>query len=207
MDIERIYCAEQIVIPPTLGDILKAYTKDVIRKSTDATTMEELLEFSHQYFAKLAQDTSTGRVNADILAGLRGKLSLHDTQMTGKVSFEVLQSMCNQVGLSESDLEKCLRLAEYEGGEVDWNEFVVLSCTLIAEDRSGVVKGLLQVYDETGQQSVTWPKFYSLFKYVMKVDTAVSSEFVEALGAHLKKLGVNVNFEEYQNFIDTFSPG
>jgi hypothetical protein len=29
MDLEPIYCAEQISVPPDLADILKAYTKEV----------------------------------------------------------------------------------------------------------------------------------------------------------------------------------
>ena len=35
------YCAEQIVIPPDLGDILKAYAKEVIRNEPD-----DIFEFS-----------------------------------------------------------------------------------------------------------------------------------------------------------------
>ena len=68
-----------------------------------------------RYFARLAQDTSGGRVNTGMLAALRGKvricssptfrpsgvfaclqISLHDTQMTGQLRFEDLQSLCNQ---------------------------------------------------------------------------------------------------------------
>ena len=35
LDNDPIYCAEQIVIPPDLGDILKAYAKEVIRNEPD----------------------------------------------------------------------------------------------------------------------------------------------------------------------------
>ena len=48
MEVQRIYCAEQIVIPPTLGDIMKAYTKDVIRQTNENTSTKQLLEFSYQ---------------------------------------------------------------------------------------------------------------------------------------------------------------
>jgi hypothetical protein len=87
--------------------------------------------------------------------------------MTGLLKFEDLQSLCNQehqtranssvaqsalrltsrvqASLPESDMEKCLRLANYQGGPIDWNEFIVLACTLLAEDRTGVVKAILQV--------------------------------------------------------------
>ena len=47
LDSDPIYCAEQIVIPPDLGDILKAYAKEVIRNEP-----EDIFEFSAKYFAQ-----------------------------------------------------------------------------------------------------------------------------------------------------------
>ena len=47
LDNDPIYCAEQIVIPPDLGDILKAYAKEVIRNEP-----EDIFEFSAKYFAQ-----------------------------------------------------------------------------------------------------------------------------------------------------------
>jgi hypothetical protein len=44
-----MYCAEQIVIPPELGTILKQYTKAVIRDRP-----QELYKFSANFFASLA---------------------------------------------------------------------------------------------------------------------------------------------------------
>ena len=35
MDVEPIYMAEQIRVPPDLADILKAYTKEVIRRQPE----------------------------------------------------------------------------------------------------------------------------------------------------------------------------
>jgi hypothetical protein len=44
MDLEPIYCAEQISVPPDLADILKAYTKEVVRRQP-----EDVYEFSAMY--------------------------------------------------------------------------------------------------------------------------------------------------------------
>ena len=55
LDNDPIYCAEQIVIPPDLGDILKAYAKEVIRNEP-----EDIFEFSAKYFAQFV--TSGARV-------------------------------------------------------------------------------------------------------------------------------------------------
>ena len=46
LDSDSTYCAEQIVIPLDLGDILKAYAKEVIRNE-----LEDIFEFSAKYFS------------------------------------------------------------------------------------------------------------------------------------------------------------
>jgi hypothetical protein len=48
LDTEPMYCAEQINIPDNLGEILKAYAKEVIRQQPD-----NLYEFSARYFAQV----------------------------------------------------------------------------------------------------------------------------------------------------------
>jgi hypothetical protein len=64
LDSDPIYCAEQIVIPPDLGDILKAYAKEVIRNEP-----EDIFEFSAKYFAQFV--TSGGyKVHARVSASV-----------------------------------------------------------------------------------------------------------------------------------------
>ena len=48
---DRLYCADQIVVPPTLPAILKAYTKEVIRYNP-----ADIAAFSRDYFAALANN-------------------------------------------------------------------------------------------------------------------------------------------------------
>ena len=47
MDVEPLYCAEQIHVPEELPDILKQWTKAVIRENPS-----NIHEFSKQYFEK-----------------------------------------------------------------------------------------------------------------------------------------------------------
>ncbi len=47
METERIFSADQIKIHPELGQILREYTKSVIRANPD-----DLLDFSWNYFKK-----------------------------------------------------------------------------------------------------------------------------------------------------------
>jgi hypothetical protein len=50
---------------------------------------------------------------------------------------------------------------------------------------------------------VAYHRFLTLFKYISKVDSAVSDEFMENMSSHFKRIGVNVNIEEYQAFVDS----
>jgi hypothetical protein len=59
MDIDRIFSAEQIEVHPALSQVLKDYTKAVIRANP-----EDLLAFSVEYFkVKLDASKSTGGSN------------------------------------------------------------------------------------------------------------------------------------------------
>jgi hypothetical protein len=79
MDLEPIYCAEQISVPPDLADILKAYTKEVVRRQP-----EDMYEFSAIYFANLAnvsgpaEDTVPPTVAQlkEVYSAVKGKVSI-----------------------------------------------------------------------------------------------------------------------------------
>jgi len=47
---DRVYCSEQIEVPPALPAILKAYSKEVIRYNPP-----DIPAFSRDYFAALAK--------------------------------------------------------------------------------------------------------------------------------------------------------
>ena len=54
MDVEPLFCAEQIVVPNGLSQILKAFAKEAIRRSP-----QDLLQFSAAYFTHLAEAASS----------------------------------------------------------------------------------------------------------------------------------------------------
>ena len=49
----RIFSAEQIVVPPTLPEILKDFSKEVIRNNP-----QDLIKFSRDYFEAKAAESS-----------------------------------------------------------------------------------------------------------------------------------------------------
>lgn len=48
-NMDRLYSAEQLVVPPELPPIIKAYTKEIIRYQP-----KDIVAFSRDYFAALA---------------------------------------------------------------------------------------------------------------------------------------------------------
>lgn len=61
MDVERIFCAEQIEVHPDLAGIIKEYTKSVIKSNPD-----DIIEFSWQYFKKKAEEEASGAGESQI---------------------------------------------------------------------------------------------------------------------------------------------
>jgi len=51
----RIFCAEQIEVPTELPDILKNYSKSVIRANP-----EDIIDFSRKYFEDLLEERKKG---------------------------------------------------------------------------------------------------------------------------------------------------
>jgi hypothetical protein len=56
---DRLYSAEQIVVPPELPPILKAYTKEVIRYQP-----KDIVAFSRDYFVALANGGLLTRIGS-----------------------------------------------------------------------------------------------------------------------------------------------
>lgn len=58
---QRIFCAEQIVVPTDLPAILKHYSKEVIRANPP-----NIVEFSAKYFRKMLEKKQRGELNGDM---------------------------------------------------------------------------------------------------------------------------------------------
>ena len=98
MDVEPIYMAEQIRVPPDLADILKAYTKEVIRRQP-----EDLYEFSAIYFANLA---NVSQSLEDFVPPAVDELRVVWSQLKAFETIDTPQfvEFCRSAGLSESTL-------------------------------------------------------------------------------------------------------
>ena len=122
MDLEPIYCAEQIQVPPELAGILKAYTKEVVRRQP-----EDIYEFSAIYFSNLASVSASTREETvppttaqlkEVYASCKGNLEM---------SLGDLVIECTGVGIKMSTVEQAFRLGEFQGDVVNPKEPSALS--------------------------------------------------------------------------------
>ena len=131
MDIEPIYCAEQIKIPPNLADALKAYTKEVIRAEP-----EDIIAFSVNYFTKLA-DASTDLV-VDATPDLEQIKEVNATMaQIESPSASDFAKVCTQCGISPEILERAFTL---ESTDFDSANAVVLLLTMVASNLENLLE-------------------------------------------------------------------
>lgn len=173
MDIDPIYCAEQIVVPPDLADVLKAYTKEVIRRQP-----ENLVEFSAIYFANLANVAKgVKRVEPPSKEQLRlviGRAS-GDPYLT---SAQVL-GLCQQAGIAEPVISKAMSVGSFND-QVEVDRFIFLMVSMACENFSALVSGMFDVWGIAG--SLDTPKFLQLLAYLgPDMDPEITSEFLSNL--------------------------
>lgn len=65
----RIFCAEQIEVPETLPEILKNYSKAIIRKNP-----EDLISYSRQYFEELKAERDKNKKESEAVVDTELKL-------------------------------------------------------------------------------------------------------------------------------------
>ncbi|KAJ3097921.1 Ropporin-1-like protein [Physocladia obscura] len=130
-DKEPLYCAEQIKIPPDLPDILKNYTKHIIR-----TQPADIMTCSAEYFARLSkQRTQMGKkLTNHQLEAFYIKVSKLDRDM---ITRKEIEEACNHASVSPIQVNDVISLGGWNGEKIPWLRFWALlvasaSGTLIA---------------------------------------------------------------------------
>ncbi|KNC56170.1 uridylate kinase [Thecamonas trahens ATCC 50062] len=191
LDMDPIYTAEQIVIPPALPDVLKEWSKHVIRAQPG-----DLLQFSADYFARLADETPL-ILSVDQLKALQRTLS---TSLDDVVSRADIKRACNSVDIESSVVEHVFRLKGM-GVQVDWPAFVVFATTLIAEDLNHAVNMLFAIFGADSDSLLDIQIFLHLFSFLASQDELELS-YVDALSDALRsKAAANgdglISFDDY----------
>ncbi|KAJ1492835.1 hypothetical protein T484DRAFT_1770026 [Baffinella frigidus] len=159
LDAESMYCAEQINIPDNLGEILKAYSKEVIRQQP-----VNIYEFSARYFAQLDQqeddllDEGVEGLPRDMVFSIVAECNdfarddlehskLRELCEAAGVPQQALWELGEAAGVPQQVMMNALGLMELaeEEERVQWKQFVVALCTQVSgiEDVTAFVKLLM----------------------------------------------------------------
>ncbi|PNH05260.1 Ropporin-1-like protein [Tetrabaena socialis] len=179
MDVEPIFCAEQIVIPHNLADILKAYTKEVIRRQPT-----DIVAFSAKYFTNLAtvasgasNTTAPGKeqLRQVYTRGGSGGATLTQSQVNG---------LCQQAGIAEPVVAKVMEVGAFDAASLDLKKFVFLMLAMSCEDFNRVCMGVFDVFSDNG--SLPTEQFIQLVGYLgPDMDPEVTPALLAAVEAEL----------------------
>lgn len=142
MDVEPIYCAEQIVVPPDLADVLKAFTKEVIRRQP-----ADLLEFSASYFAELAavQQVAGGAQPPDVQQLQALYQQLRDVDAIATVDFV---NVCKQAGIEPAAVAAAA--SDAADGLLRPADAIAVMVSMTAMSTEDCTNGLFAVFGEGG---------------------------------------------------------
>lgn len=204
MDLDPIYCAEQIHVPPELAGILKAYTKEVVRRQP-----EDVYEFSAIYFRNLASVSASTQETfvPPTLAMLKEVYAACKTKPEMTLADVMIE--CTGVGIKLATVEQAFRLGEFpapEDAKVRPSEPITLLLTMTDASFVGIVASLFDVFG--GEACVlTGKEFMSLFTYLVGKDASVDPESVASMDEELAGLesmtfGAVNNCAAFQNIAD-----
>ncbi|GFH19557.1 RIIa domain-containing protein, partial [Haematococcus lacustris] len=175
MDIEPIYCAEQIVVSPDLADVLKAYTKEVIRRQP-----QNLIEFSAKYFQNLANVAASVQ-EAPAPSKEQLQMFLKRAGDTAVVTPEQIHALAAQTGMARSIVAKVLSVGKFESA-VNIDKFLFLLLVMSCESFGAVLEGLFFVFGST----LASDRFQLLISYLAPdMDPDITSQWLMDLSSQL----------------------
>merc|ERR1719158_353710 len=148
LDVAPIYCAEQIEVPEALPDILKEWSKSVLRANLESR--DQLFAFSAEYFRNLSAQTGG---SGDEFANLEDKVPYLreafrmmqdafysiDTDMSGSIEKRELMTMWRQLGVELDDEVLNAMFAEADvdqSGKITLAEFLSSTCMWISSNEA-----------------------------------------------------------------------
>jgi len=132
LDVAPIYCAEQIELPEDLPDILKEWSKSVLRANIESK--EQLYAFSAEYFGNLSAAAGTEPNFIDLedkvpyvreaFRMMQDAFYSIDTDQGGSIDVKELQGMWHQMGV---ELDKNVLDAMFAEADVDTSGKITLA--------------------------------------------------------------------------------
>lgn len=180
LDIAPIYSPEQIHVPPQLSDVLKAFTKEVVR-----TQPADLLQFSQEYFSNLAsvaaaESQRKGFPTEEQIQQAYNKLGEH----TG-TSMESVVQLCTECGIDSSIVHDALTALDVQTGEhVQPLKVLALLVAMAHSDLSSACKALFNTLGNT-TACLSQQQLKTLLGAITASDSSISPAMKDELASEL----------------------
>ncbi|KAJ3092516.1 Ropporin-1-like protein [Quaeritorhiza haematococci] len=177
---EALYCSEQIHIPPELPEILKNYTKHIIR-----TQPTDILSSSAEYFTRLARQKTSengNRLTAHQLEAFFSKFGAQEE--TAVVSKKEIEAACDNAKIPTSVGEWTDR--------VPWLKFWALLVASAAGSLHATIDLACQIVGDNGQASVSL--VIEMLQFLVardpEMDEGVAREVLRTIAAYGQEIPI-----------------
>ena len=166
------------MLPQDLPEVLKNFTKEVIRHDP-----EDVLQFSALYFDNLAQVSQTlEEVVPPTLEQVRAvHAHLGGVSMT---QTEAMRAACADAGVPAATVEKAFQLGAFGGGLVEPHEVLVMLVAMMGDGLKSALEATFQVFGDAEGQIDT-VDFVRLFGYIAAKDPEIPASAKEEISGSL----------------------
>eukprot|EP00775_Hariotina_reticulata_P009913 gene9913-10069_t len=180
MDVEPIYCAEQIQVPPNLADVLRTFAKEVIRNNP-----ANVIEFSSRYFADLAE-----KHNALHAVVPPGKQQLRQAYLqlkeTPKVPLADLIIACQTADITGETIKSVAAAGRINTAvSISILEVLLLLLSMSCESLADTIEGMFEVFGQGTMQQLAVQDFLALLGYLAARDSEISSQLQQEVAGAL----------------------
>jgi len=179
--------ANQVNIPTDLPDILKAFTKAVIR-----TQPEDLLQFSAEYFTALSKNepppgkerlhlVNGKQADMDAIGAVHRKFGGQD-----EVSRKELKEKWEDMGLDGNQLDTAISMTKAEGDNIPYTTMLVSMCALLSQNFKTILGStchLLTPEPDDGLNRVQLETFQTVYRQMLMLENGGKEAGIDKLYA------------------------
>ncbi|ORY30456.1 hypothetical protein BCR33DRAFT_703407 [Rhizoclosmatium globosum] len=182
---EPLYCAEQIKIPADLPDILKNYTKHIIR-----TQPTDIMTSSAEYFTRLSkQRTQMGKklTNHQLEAFYIKVSKLDRDQLTRKE----IEEACSHATVTPSQVADIITAGGWTGEKIPWLKFWALLVASASGTFIGTIESVILLLSDNGV--LPSAPLTEIMQFMAERDSTQDQSKIQALVNTIKDSGPSVN--------------
>ncbi|TNJ27834.1 Regulatory subunit of cAMP-dependent protein kinase [Giardia muris] len=180
---ERIYCSEQIAIPPQLPGVIKEYAKVVLRERP-----ADLVEFSCKYFAQLSTLAAHGVRPTAYCPDLGVLVGVYRDLVDGMAP----EAVAERHGIPAPIHASVIELLRMAGLEPDPLAYVLLVLSLAHVSMSHVIEAAIAVVSPAQNGEVRASVLVRMLSTLSSLDPRVEADLLDACSGWVRGL---VQFE------------